>query len=121
MRQVPAEARVVELEAEVANLRRELAHQNENNAAWQCMRPSARVTCPTPAERAALDADEDVKSCAAEIAGANTSGRFGRVRAALRRASLAASAAVVSATNRILNRPARIDAQVPLVYRTAHT
>lgn len=58
----------------------------------------------TPAERAQLDADEDVKTCAAEVAGASTTGRFGRMRAALRRASMAASVAVVSATNRILNR-----------------
>lgn len=58
----------------------------------------------TPAERAQLDADEDVKTCAAEVAGASTAGRFGRMRAALRRASMAASVAVVSATNRILNR-----------------
>ena len=54
----------------------------------------------TPAERAQLDADEDVKTCAAEVAGANITGRFGRMRAALRRAS----AAVVSASNFILNR-----------------
>jgi len=53
----------------------------------------------TPDERARLDVDDDVKTCAAEIVGVSTT-RFGRLRTSIRRAG----AAVVAASNQLLNR-----------------